>query len=111
MKRILAILPFFFIVGCASIATGIDTARNVVATTVTTATEAGADMVGAVAKDVSGVVSTTAEITTGVVDVIGDEVKDQAEELEVEKPDFPTCLLYTSPSPRDKRQSRMPSSA
>ena len=28
-------------------------------------------------------------------------------------PDLPidTCLLYTSPSPRDKRQSRMPSSA
>ena len=24
---------------------------------------------------------------------------------------FPGCLLYTSPSPRDKRQSRMPSSA
>ena len=24
---------------------------------------------------------------------------------------FPRCLLYTSPSPRDKRQSRMPSSA
>ena len=24
---------------------------------------------------------------------------------------FKTCLLYTSPSPRDKRQSRMPSSA
>ena len=23
----------------------------------------------------------------------------------------PGCLLYTSPSPRDKRQSRMPSSA
>ena len=23
----------------------------------------------------------------------------------------PICLLYTSPSPRDKRQSRMPSSA
>ena len=26
------------------------------------------------------------------------------------RPDY-TCLLYTSPSPRDKRQSRMPSSA
>ncbi|GAB5867645.1 hypothetical protein JMUB7532_27620 [Staphylococcus aureus] len=26
-----------------------------------------------------------------------------------EKPDF--CLLYTSPSPRDMRRSRMPSSA
>ena len=24
---------------------------------------------------------------------------------------LPRCLLYTSPSPRDKRQSRMPSSA
>ena len=24
---------------------------------------------------------------------------------------FHSCLLYTSPSPRDKRQSRMPSSA
>ena len=26
-------------------------------------------------------------------------------------PEFTSCLLYTSPSPRDKRQSRMPSSA
>ena len=25
--------------------------------------------------------------------------------------DYMICLLYTSPSPRDKRQSRMPSSA
>ena len=25
--------------------------------------------------------------------------------------EYPACLLYTSPSPRDKRQSRMPSSA
>ena len=24
---------------------------------------------------------------------------------------YTSCLLYTSPSPRDKRQSRMPSSA
>ena len=24
---------------------------------------------------------------------------------------YDSCLLYTSPSPRDKRQSRMPSSA
>ena len=27
------------------------------------------------------------------------------------KGDGEACLLYTSPSPRDKRQSRMPSSA
>ena len=34
--------------------------------------------------------------------------------VEVPQEDYPqlaTCLLYTSPSPRDKRQSRMPSSA
>ena len=29
----------------------------------------------------------------------------------VPKQRFKDCLLYTSPSPRDKRQSRMPSSA
>ena len=30
---------------------------------------------------------------------------------ETERLDKMVCLLYTSPSPRDKRQSRMPSSA
>ena len=38
---------------------------------------------------------------------IGDDV-DEAGELRVQ---VRLCLLYTSPSPRDKRQSRMPSSA
>ena len=32
-------------------------------------------------------------------------------DLAVELTSGETCLLYTSPSPRDKRQSRMPSSA
>ena len=27
------------------------------------------------------------------------------------EPEFMTCLLYTSPSPRDRQKSRMPSSA
>ena len=31
--------------------------------------------------------------------------------ISAELEDFSNCLLYTSPSPRDKRQSRMPSSA
>ena len=31
--------------------------------------------------------------------------------LSIYKPMYQICLLYTSPSPRDKRQSRMPSSA
>ena len=29
----------------------------------------------------------------------------------IDMKEFINCLLYTSPSPRDKRQSRMPSSA
>ena len=32
-------------------------------------------------------------------------------DIEDKKPSYMACLLYTSPSPRDKRQSRMPSSA
>ena len=43
------------------------------------------------------------------------EAKEAAEKVEVDykvlKAVTSTCLLYTSPSPRDKRQSRMPSSA
>ena len=38
----------------------------------------------------------------------------ESEGLQVDviaQPNWKTCLLYTSPSPRDKRQSRMPSSA
>ena len=31
--------------------------------------------------------------------------------FELGEPDFNTCLLYTSPSPRDRTRSRMPSSA
>ena len=39
-------------------------------------------------------------------------LKDQELELaELVIEDFKSCLLYTSPSPRDQRGSRMPSSA
>ena len=34
-----------------------------------------------------------------------------ATDLEMATPDGYACLLYTSPSPRDMRRSRMPSSA
>ena len=34
-----------------------------------------------------------------------------AEELEINWDDVNVCLLYTSPSPRDRTRSRMPSSA
>ena len=38
-------------------------------------------------------------------------VKEVNELAEILKEEYGICLLYTSPSPRDKRQSRMPSSA
>ena len=56
-----------------------------------------------------------------VVEVVPEEMVDRVvvaagygiEEMRnwAENTDLPYCLLYTSPSPRDKRQSRMPSSA
>ena len=49
-------------------------------------------------------------------DLIDDDIKDivdMALDLKIDGiiTSNTTCLLYTSPSPRDKRQSRMPSSA
>ena len=48
----------------------------------------------------------------------GDKVKSQKNESDIKSEKetkkvvrIKPCLLYTSPSPRDKRQSRMPSSA
>ena len=59
------------------------------------------------------------KVNNPVVDMNGDEMTriiwDMIKErlilpyLDIELLDY--CLLYTSPSPRDKRQSRMPSSA
>ena len=40
-----------------------------------------------------------------------DKFKEASQAYEVLKDREKSCLLYTSPSPRDKRQSRMPSSA
>ena len=40
---------------------------------------------------------------------LAQEVLDHVENVSVES--FDTCLLYTSPSPRDRTRSRMPSSA
>ena len=36
---------------------------------------------------------------------------DYLKDIEDTQKDFHTCLLYTSPSPRDRQKSRMPSSA
>ena len=38
------------------------------------------------------------------------KLADDKESVEIDKYDY-ICLLYTSPSPRDRQKSRMPSSA
>ena len=47
------------------------------------------------------------KIVNVIYQFIGD--KEEAEDLAIEV--FLSCLLYTSPSPRDVEESRMPSSA
>ena len=56
-------------------------------------------------------------IDRGLIDVQSRDLRDWSKGKHREADDRPfgggagICLLYTSPSPRDKRQSRMPSSA
>ena len=42
---------------------------------------------------------------------IDDQETDKGEPVKGNDPMVMTCLLYTSPSPRDRQKSRMPSSA
>ena len=49
-----------------------------------------------------------AELATFKQDMANEVVQLQAA---LQRTVYDICLLYTSPSPRDKRQSRMPSSA
>ena len=50
-------------------------------------------------------------------EVIGQAIKSQREKVRIatkfspENANYYSCLLYTSPSPRDRQKSRMPSSA
>ena len=61
-----------------------------------------------------GDMTDTSNLMNLIKKVEPDEVYNLAAQSHVkvsfETPEY-TCLLYTSPSPRDKRQSRMPSSA
>ena len=56
-------------------------------------------------------------IAAGILDAIGDDLPDAVGGMAIGADPITAavitcaCLLYTSPSPRDKRQSRMPSSA
>ena len=47
----------------------------------------------------------------GIIGALTEDLIDTSKESQRAIAALKTCLLYTSPSPRDKRQSRMPSSA
>ena len=66
------------------------------------------EFVDAVAEKADVQKSDAAKVIDSMVDVIGDALNggDQVTLI-----GFGTCLLYTSPSPRDRTRSRMPSSA
>ena len=67
-------------------------------------TDAYARSAGKMAK--SGAAFLVIENLSGTEDRLMEVWSDAAKRVQLH-----TCLLYTSPSPRDKRQSRMPSSA
>ena len=52
-----------------------------------------------------------ASVIYGEYDLIVKASAKDLEQLEVLTEKIRTCLLYTSPSPRDRQKSRMPSSA
>ena len=53
----------------------------------------------------------TVAIAVVIVVVSSGDAYSKVYEYVLRNHQLPLCLLYTSPSPRDKRQSRMPSSA
>ena len=55
----------------------------------------------------SGFVCVSGEVGTGKTTLVRSLLSEERDNIAVAY----ICLLYTSPSPRDKRQSRMPSSA
>ena len=59
-------------------------------------------------KEGQGFINQMDQYRNGMIALIGDNNPDLASQI---KSDFSTCLLYTSPSPRDQRGSRMLSSA
>jgi hypothetical protein len=79
---ILAILGIFLLPSCASVGAVIEGGKEFTTGVIDGSVKAVSTVSGAVLEDVSDVVSTTAEVTQGVVKTIGDEIDEQTDELQ-----------------------------
>ena len=73
------------------------------------ASEAVIKRAGLTAEDIKLVVPHQANLR--IIDAIADRLTIPNEKVYINLDKYGNCLLYTSPSPRDQRGSRMPSSA
>ena len=109
MKTLMAACLILLVTGCSGLSESAqmkDMVVPVAATPELADVDSTEDLsVPAMGGDGSGPV---AQADTSEVDKDGKKVDEPKEEP---KRDYKNCLLYTSPSPRDQRGSRMPSSA
>ena len=68
-------------------------------------------IMGADCSGVTGAIATNVAVPNGVVMISPSATSPGLTDLNDNGYFFRTCLLYTSPSPRDRQKSRMPSSA
>ena len=82
MLSILAILGLVLLPSCASVGAVIEGGKEFTTGVIDGSVKAVSTVSGAVLSDVSDVVSTTAEVTQGVVTTISDEIDEQTDELQ-----------------------------
>ena len=105
------------VVGTASTAESLTGTPNIIVGVLTANAVSASSFIGGITGDVTGNLTGTATTATAltsdaVVDI--EQIKVGLATVDARigiGTDFKTCLLYTSPSPRDQRGSRMPSSA
>jgi len=86
MNKLIAALFMIFTVGCASISTGVDTVKNVVATAVDTTVSSAATMATAITEDVVDTGTFVVETGMDVVQSAADRIDQETDEIQPKKP-------------------------
>ena len=76
-----------FAQGCATVGTAIDGGKELVVNSVDTVVGTASDITVAVAEDVSDISTTALELGAGVVETVSNEIDEQTDELQEEKPE------------------------